>query len=296
MKDFSISPLDIDGVLSIMPPSAPAIPMVFDSPHSGLMIPTDFERVASDELVLVASDTYVDDLFGFAPAIGARMLLAHFPRSFLDLNRSLQDVDLELVDGPWPHAVRDSASARRGMGLTWRFAWGDQPMYGRKLTVSELEKRIDTYWRPYHQQLVRLLDETYDAFGRVYHVNCHSMPAIGHALSPDPAGTVRKDIVVGDYDGTSSEPEFVQLVIRTLESFGYSVSLNVPFRGAELVSAYNAPEKNRHSIQIELNRRLYMDEVTREKTAGYEELKGNLARLGTVLQDYAVSNDSSDKP
>ncbi|WP_425961403.1 N-formylglutamate amidohydrolase [Rhizobium nepotum] len=286
MTEFSVTPLDIEGVLSVIPASAPAIPLVFDSPHSGLVIPDDFERVASDEMVLVASDTYVDDLFGFAPAIGAPLLLAHFPRSFLDLNRSLQDVDLELVDGQWPYAVRDSASARRGMGLIWRFAWGDQPMYGRQLSVKELEDRIDTYWRPYHRELVRLLDRTYDTFGRVYHINCHSMPAVGHVLSPDPAGTIRKDIVVGDYDGASSEPEFVQLVISTLESFGYSVSRNVPFRGAELVSAYSAPAKNRHSIQIELNRKLYMDEVTREKNAGYGELKANLGKLGATLRTY----------
>jgi N-formylglutamate amidohydrolase len=286
MNGLRFSPLDIEGVLSIIPASAPAIPMVFDSPHSGLIIPDDFERIASDELVLVASDTYVDDLFGFAPSIGAPLLLAHFPRSFLDLNRSLKDVDLALVDGTWPHAVRDSLSARRGMGLTWRFAWGDQPMYGHKLSVLELEQRIDSYWRPYHREIVRLLDETCAAFGRVYHINCHSMPAVGHVLSPDPAGTIRKDVVIGDYDGTSSEPDFVRLVIETMESFGYSVSLNVPFRGAELVSAYNAPDKNRHSIQIELNRKLYMDEITREKNSGYGELKANLAKLGTVLQDY----------
>lgn len=282
-------PLHIEGVLSSIPASAPRIPMVFDSPHSGLTIPDDFERVVSDEMVLVASDTYVDDLFGFAPSIGAPLLAARFPRSFLDLNRSLQDVDLELVEGAWPHPVRDSAAARRGMGLTWRFAWGDQPMYGRKLTVDELEHRIDTYWRPYHRQLRHLLDETHDRFGLVYHINCHSMPATGHALSPDPAGTIRKDIVIGDYDGTSSEPDFVQMVMRTLEGFGYSVSLNVPFRGAELVCAYSDPATNRHSIQIELNRKLYMDEVTREKNAGYAELKANLARLGEACRDYVQS-------
>jgi len=288
MTDMTFAPVEIDGVLKIIPPTVPSIPMVFDSPHSGLTLP-DFERTVSDELVRVASDTYVDDLFGFAPSIGAPLLLAHFPRSFLDLNRSLQDVDLEMVEGQWPHPVRDSASARRGMGITWRYAWGDTPMYGRKFTVKELEERIDTYWRPYHRELVRLLDETYAAFGKVYHVNCHSMPAIGHVLSPDPAGTVRKDIVVGDYEGLSSEPDFVKLVAETLEGFGYSVSLNVPFKGAELVSAYSAPARNRHSIQIELNRKLYMDEETREKIAGYDELKANLAKLGTVIRNYVTS-------
>ncbi len=288
MTDLTIAPVEIDGVLKIIPPTAPAVPLVFDSPHSGLTLP-DFERIASDELVRVAADTYVDDLFGFAPSIGAPLLIAHFPRSFLDLNRSLKDVDLEMVEGDWPHPVRDSASARRGMGITWRYAWGDTPMYGRKLTVKELEDRIDSYWRPYHREIVRLLNETYAAFGKVYHVNCHSMPAIGHALSPDPEGTVRKDVVIGDYDGQASEPDFVKLVAETLEGFGYSVSLNVPFRGAELVSAYAAPAENRHSIQIEVNRKLYMDEHTREKNAGYDELRTNLARLGEVMRDYAAN-------
>lgn len=289
MTDHFAEPLDIEGVLSIIPASAPGIPMVFDSPHSGLAIPDNFERVVSDDMVLQASDTYVDDLFSFAPSIGAPLLSAQFPRSFLDLNRSLEDVDLDLVEGLWPHPVRDSASARRGMGLVWRYAWGDQPMYGRKLTVKELEHRIDTYWRPYHRELVRLLDSTHERFGKVYHVNCHSMPAIGHALSPDPAGTIRKDMVIGDYDGASAEPEFVRMVSETLKSFGYSVSLNVPFRGAELVSAYSAPDKNRHSIQIEINRKLYMDETTRQKTSGYSELKEKLARLGEACRDFVQS-------
>ncbi|MCM2472383.1 N-formylglutamate amidohydrolase [Rhizobium sp. CG5] len=287
MTDLTFAPVDIDGVLKLIPPTASAIPMVFDSPHSGLTIP-DFDRSISDDLIRLASDTYVDDLFDFAPSIGAPLLVAEFPRSFLDLNRSLMDVDLEMVEGDWPHPVRDNASARRGMGLTWRYAWGDTPMHDRKLTVKELEDRIDTYWRPYHSTLVRLLDETHRAFGKVYHVNCHSMPAVGHALSPDPAGTLRKDVVVGDYDGQASEPDFVNLVAETLSGFGYSVSLNVPFRGAELVSAYSAPAKGRHSIQIELNRKLYMDEQTRAKTSGYDDLKANLSKLGDVMRDYVL--------
>ena len=284
--------LTIDGILSIVPPSAPPIPMVFDSPHSGLAVPADPARTVAEERMLVASDTFVDDLFGFAPAVGAPLLLAEFPRSFLDLNRSMKDVDLEMVDGDWPHPVRDNAAARRGMGLTWRYAWGDEAIYGRKLTVAEMEQRIDTYWRPYHREIVRLLDETHAAFGTVYHVNCHSMPAIGHSLSPDPAGTVRADIVVGDYEGASSDPDFVALVVETLEGAGYSVSLNVPFKGAELVSAYSDPSAGRHSIQIELNRRLYMDEVTRERTAGYGALKADLAKLGGKMRDFATSKAS----
>jgi N-formylglutamate amidohydrolase len=288
MQTLTFAPIEIEGVLSLIPPTAPSVPLVFDSPHSGLVLP-DFERAVSDEMVLVAADTHVDELFDFAPSIGAPLLIAQFPRSFLDLNRSVMDVDLQMVDGDWPHPVRNSASARRGMGLTWRYAWGETPMYGRKLSVKELEDRIESYWRPYHSELVRLLDETHAIFGRVYHVDCHSMPAVGHELSPDPPGTVRKDIVIGDYDGRACEPEFVRLVTKTLEGSGYSVSLNIPFRGAELVSAYSDPSKNRNSLQIELNRKLYMNETTREKSAGFPELKANLERLGAVMRDYVVS-------
>ncbi|WP_026872826.1 N-formylglutamate amidohydrolase [Inquilinus limosus] len=284
-----IDAVEIDGVLTVVPPRGTPSPMVFDSPHSGLMLPEDFHPAVPPGLVHIAADTHVDALFDFAPDLGAPFLVAHFPRSFLDVNRSLLDVDLELVEGDWPHPVRDSASARRGMGLIWRYAWGDAAMYDRRLTVAEVEARIERYWRPYHDRLKALLDAVHGAFGRVYHVNCHSMPAIGHALSPDPAGTVRPDFVLGDYDGASCEPGFVRLAAETLRGLGYSVSLNVPFRGAELVSAYSDPARGRHSLQIEINRRLYMDEDSRERTAGFAALRGHLEILGRALRNYAAN-------
>ena len=289
MQERLFDDTHLDDVFSMIAPTTPSVPLVFDSPHSGLTIPQDFKPAVSDAMVRIAADTYVEDLFKVAPEIGAPLLYAHFPRSFLDLNRSTLDVDLEMIDGNWPHAYRESPSAKRGMGLIWRYAWGNQLMYDHKLSVAEVEARIQKYWHPYHQELVRLLDKTHARFGRVYHINCHSMPAIGHALSPDPAGTIRADIVVGDYDGVSSEPAFVDLVIKTLSGFGYSVSRNIPFKGAQLVSAYSDPSKQRHSIQIELNRKLYMDEKSREKISGYTELQNNLSKLGHIIADYTKS-------
>ena len=279
-------PTSIPGVMTVLPAKAARIAMVFDSPHSGLTLPDDFKPSVPPETVLLASDTHVDDLFGWAPEIGAPMLAAEFPRSFLDLNRSFMDVDPQMLDAPWPHAIRESATAKRGMGLTWRYAWGDVKMHDRLLSVAEMEARINRYWHPYHKALVAMLDQTHAEFGAVWHVNFHSMPAIGHSLSPDPVGSVRADIVIGDYDGTSSEPDFVDLVHKTLAGFGYSVALNTPFRGAELVSAYCNPAARRNSIQIEVNRRLYMDETTRERTAGYSSLRDDLATLGGVMADY----------
>jgi N-formylglutamate amidohydrolase len=279
-------PSSIPGVMTVTPPTARRLPMVFDSPHSGLILPKGFKPAVPDDMVLLASDTHVEDLFGWAPAMGAPLLAAEFPRSFLDLNRSVQDVDAAMLDAPWPHPIRENAATRRGMGLTWRYAWGDVKMNDQLLSVAEMEGRIDRYWRPYHNALTTLLDQTHADFGAVWHVNCHSMPAFGHALSPDPIGSLRADIVIGDYDGTSAEPAFVALVQETMQGFGYSVALNTPFRGAELVSAYCNPAARRHSIQIEVNRRLYMDEVTRNRLPTYDTLRGHLEKLGQVMAQY----------
>jgi N-formylglutamate deformylase len=279
----------VPGVYSVIAPKAPLVPMVFDSPHSGLILPDDFHPAVSDERVLVAADTHVDDLFASAPKIGAPLLVAHFPRSFLDVNRSLGDMDTSMVEGHWPHPVGESATARRGMGLMWRFAWGDELMHDKLLTVADAEARIDRYWRPYHHSLASLLNAVHSRFGRVYHINCHSMTAVGHAISSDPAGTVRDDICIGDLRGTSAAPEFVALVAETLRAEGLSVAMNKPFRGAELTEAYSSPRRNRHSIQFEINRKLYMDETTRERTSGYDALKQVLARMNGVLANYACA-------
>lgn len=277
---------DIPGVMAIMPARTPRSAMVFDSPHSGLEIPAGVTLAVPPDMMLKASDTWVDELFDFAPDLGAPLLLAKAPRSFLDLNRSALDVDPELLDAPWPHPIRDNAATKRGMGLVWRYAWEDIAMYPGPFSVAEMESRLDRYWRPYHAALRALLDETHDRFGQVYHVNCHSMPAVGHRLSPDPAGTVRPDVVIGDYDGAACEPGFVALAIKAFEDRGYSVSLNKPFRGAELVSAYADPAQGRNSMQIEVNRRLYMDEDSRDKTGGFGRLHDDLAEVCGILRDY----------
>jgi N-formylglutamate deformylase len=285
--------LDMDitlpGVLTIAAPKAAPVPLVFDSPHSGLTIPEDFHPAVTPDLVLTSADTHVDALFDFAPSLGAPLLSAHFPRSFMDVNRSRQDMDLALIEGEWPELVRESASAKRGMGLIWRFAWGDTPMYAHRLSVTEVQERLERYFEPYHAALRALIAETHDRFGRVYHVNCHSMPAFGHALSPDPPGTARADFVLGDRNGTSCEAGFVHTTAEALKDIGYSVSLNVPFSGAELVEVYSDPAKARHSLQIEINRRLYMDEASRERLPGFDRLKADLIRLCHVLRDYATA-------
>tara|TARA_R100000365_G_C2748622_1_gene80856 strand:- start:17887 stop:18789 length:903 start_codon:yes stop_codon:yes gene_type:complete len=282
-QDFSLP-----GVLSVEGPKAPYLPLVFDSPHSGLEIPADFHPAVEVSDVLISADTHVDDLFSSAPDYGAPLLRAHFPRSFLDPNRSLLDMDLEMVCGNWPHPVGQSPTAKRGMGLMWRYCWGNTLMHAQPLSVTQAEDRIARYWQPYHRALRNLLDAAYERFGRVFHVNCHSMTATGHAMSSDGASAARPDICIGDLHGTSAGKEFVDVVAKALEGEGLSVGLNKPFRGAELARAYANPSIGRHSIQLEINRRLYMDETTRERSENYQSLKATITRLNHTLADYVA--------
>jgi N-formylglutamate amidohydrolase len=97
----------------------------------------------------------------------------------------------------------------------------------------------------------------------------------------------RADFVLGDRDGTTCEGEFTRFVADTLREMEYDVRINQPYKGVELVRAFSDPAAGRHSLQIEVNRRLYMDERTRARSAGFEKLRADLDRLVEKVAAYA---------
>ena len=113
--------------------------------------------------------------------------------------------------------------------------------------------------------------------------SCHSMRCVAGKQSDDGEGSVRPDFVLGDRDGTTCAPAFTELVRRTLAGMGYRVTVNDPYKGVELVRAYSDPKTRRHSLQIEINKRLYMDERTLQKSAGFALLQKNLGELLRAL-------------
>ncbi len=266
-------------------PAGEVIPLVLDSPHSGIFYPEDFDHVPPRAVVRQAEDTHVATLWRAAPAFGATLLEARFPRSYIDPNRSLSDIDPELLADRWPTPLEPTRKTQQGIGLVWRIARDGVPMYSRKLSCAEVESRIERCWRPYHAELEALLDARLRRFGGVWHLNCHSMPAVGDALADDP-GRERADFVLGDRDGTTCAPEFTDLVADTLRRMGYSVALNDPYKGVELVRRHGRPGENRHSLQLEVKRTLYMDESTLEPTAGFLRLEADLSRLTATLAGH----------
>lgn len=268
-------------------PAADPVPLVFDSPHSGSIYPEDF-RHAIDRMTLRRSeDAHVDELFAHAVQGGAVLVHALFPRCYIDPNRNRDDLDLSMIDGVWEEPVNPSfKTLQRGVGLIWKDMKAFGPIYDGKLTVSDIRHRINTYWSPYHDALQGALDRLHKDHGRVLHVNCHSMASMGDRTTED--GEVpRPDFVIGDRDGQTCAPALTATIVETLRGLGYSVAVNDPYKGFELVRRHGRPDEGRHSIQIEINRRLYMEEATLSKVEGFLDLERNLAVLTRALSKLA---------
>ena len=270
-------------------PTESAVPLVLDSPHSGEHYPDDFDHAPPRSIVRLAEDTHVARLYAFAPNVGATLIEANFPRAYIDANRSLDDLDPAMLDGAWPDALAASRKTQQGIGLLWRIARNGVPMYDRKLSVAEVMRRIDDWYRPYHAALDVEVDRLHLRFGAVWHVNCHSMPAVGDVNADDP-GRARADFVLGDRDGTTCAAEFTAFVASTIRGMGYTVAINDPYKGVEIVRRHGRPASKRHSLQIEVNRRLYMDEETLEPHAGYPRLEEHLRALLEAVAAYALRN------
>jgi N-formylglutamate deformylase len=274
-------------------PRAAAMPAVFDSPHSGLLAPADFAAVLSLRELFRTADAYVDELFGTAPDHGAVLIAATFPRCYIDANRSLEQLDPSMIAEPWPGPVVNDAKVCRGVGLIWSHLPSGAAFYDAPLPRAAVERRIERCWRPYHEALERAIDQAHARFGAVWHLNCHSMRAHGTARDENGARQARPEMVLGDRDGTTCARAFLELVHGVLAGFGYQVAINRPYKGQELVRRYADPANDRHSLQIEINRALYMDERTGERSANFAPLQTQLAQLVAAVCSFAATEAAS---
>jgi len=282
-----------DAPLQIHEPEALPIPLVLDSPHSGTVAATFVEPAAPAEALRTTCDAFVDELYASAPRHGATLIAATFPRWMIDANRARDDIDLDLIDGAWPYPVKPTEKTHSGMGLLRRLALPGVPMYARKFTVAEVETLLRDYYDPYHAAVKRALDALHARFGAVWHIDCHSMKSRGNEMNDDP-GKPRPDFVVSDRAGTTAGDGFTEHIAALLRAFGYEVGINDPYQGAELIRAYGKPAENRHSVQIEINRRLYMDEEAVVMHDGFNPLARDLDRLvaqvGTFIHSQLASH------
>ncbi|MBC7548855.1 MAG: N-formylglutamate amidohydrolase [Polaromonas sp.] len=261
--------------------------LVLDSPHSGTDYPADFAYACDLQLLRKAEDTHVEKLYGFAHALGVHWVEAHFPRSYLDANRNTTEVDISLFNESWPEPVESDpkilSKVRLGKGLVWRTTDCGHAIYQRQLTVLEVQARIANCWHPYHAAVARAINAAHAAHGYSIHINCHSMPAIASSCATDFPGEAHADFVVGDRDGQTASPALSAMVCQHLRARGYDVAYNHPYKGVELVRRYGQPADQRHSLQLEINRKLYMNEATLVMTDGFGALQATLQSLVALL-------------
>ncbi len=255
-------------------------PVVVEVPHAGLNV----DALALGTLAAPAralaqdADLYVDELYADAPDEGAALLVSHVSRYVCDLNRAETDVDSLAVDGGRARSAPH--------GVIWRATTENRPALVAPLTRGEYERRLSLIYRPYHAALTRLIGERVARFGYAVLLCAHSMPSQGRDGHSDP-GALRADVVPGSRGRTSAAAEVIDLPDELASKRGWSVAHDEPYRGGFSTSHYGRPSSGVHALQVELSRRLYMDEQTlSKKTNHFNEVRAYcrdlVAHLGTL--------------
>lgn len=261
-------------------PARQTVPLVFASPHSGQDYPADF--VAEARLTPLdlrrSEDSFVDELFVAAPAHGAPLLAANFPRVWCDVNREPWELDPGMFDGPLPPWVNTtSPRVGAGLGTIPRIVATGETVYRRRLSFAEAEARIRAYWEPYHAALAGLIAETRARFGFCLLIDCHSMPTHPAQAANPP------HMVLGDAHGTACAPRATRLVEEALVGFGYRVRRNDPYAGGYVTRHYGRPREGTHALQIEIARSLYMDEGRIRRGPGFGDVVADMTSLIATL-------------
>lgn len=258
---------------------------VFASPHSG----RDYAASFLDQAILDAheirssEDAFVDLLFAAAPGHGAPLLTALAPRAYIDLNRAPDELDPALIEGIRRNPQNPRVAS--GLGVVPRVVANGRHIYRGKIPLAEAHQRIAACWRPYHDKLQTLLDESCNAFGQAILIDCHSMPH--EALENVGAiGGTRPDVVLGDRFGAAAGTDVVEQVEAAFASAGLRVARNMPFAGAYIAQHYGRPARHQHAIQVEIDRALYMNERTLEPHGEFDAFKtvlnGVIAALAAI--------------
>ena len=260
-------------------------PVVFASAHSGRAYPAGFiaESRLDPATLRRSEDSFVDELFADAPALGAPLLTATFPRAWCDANREPWELDPAMFADRLPSFCNTgSGRVRAGFGTIARIVADGAPIYRRKLHFAEAEDRIHRCWTPYHAALLRLIEATRARYGACLVIDCHSMP------TERTAGRAPVSFVLGDAHGASCAPRVSAHVEGWLRRRGHDVRCNDPYAGGYVTRHYGRPDAGTHVLQIEISRSLYMVEASHRRRPGFAWVKAELTALAADLVAHAA--------
>src|SRR5215831_2827936 len=273
---------ELDPPFEVPEPKASLGPVLFNSPHSGSTYPRNFLAACRLDIATLrrSEDSFVDELIAGVVQCGFPLMRAHFPRCFVDVNREPYELDPRMFEGRLPSfANTRSMRVAGGLGTVARVVGDAQENYDQRIPVDDALRRIEALYKPYHRALRRLVSRIHREFGAAILVDCHSMPSTAGAKDERP----RADIVIGDRYGTSCVTMVTDTVETVLRGMGYAVSRNKPYAGGFITEHYGNPAAGFHSIQLEVNRALYMDERRYERASTFARVAADLVVVAEQL-------------
>ena len=254
--------------------------VLFNSPHSGSVYTDRFMQLTDLSLGTLRSseDLFVDQLFSPVVHLGSPILSAKFPRAFIDLNRSCEELDPLLIEDLTSY--KDTLKVSAGLGVIPRVVADQRPIYKHRLSIDDANERLQGFYFPYHDKLRSLINQTEASFKKVILLDCHSMPlsSVNLASKKDPV-----EVVLGDCFGRSCEHEIIVELKTLLTEVGFKVSINNPFSGGFITKNYASPQNNINVVQIEILRSLYSHEKQQIKNSGFAKIQ---RRLIDVIEEF----------
>ncbi len=255
------------------------------SPHSGHYYPRDFilkSKLDSQQLRL-SEDMHIDALLADAPQAGASLLSATYPRAYVDLNREPYELDASMFSDPLPDYVnKDSTRVLGGLGTIAKIVTERLEIYDRPLVFSEAEQRIEKIYFPFHTCLKQQIETARDFWGKAYLLDVHSMPSNAvRKYKGGKSGSV--DFVLGNRHGRSCDADIYDVVYDFLTDAGYYVEKNKPYAGGYITEHYGNPSEGFHTLQLEVNRKLYMNETSYDLLGNSDEIRNLFSDLVSTL-------------
>lgn len=260
------------------------IPLLVTIPHSGEKVPpqTPWLKALPEETLMCDVDRYVD--FLYEPTLQKLKIpyvKTEWHRYAADLNRVPEDVDASSVVG------HKNPSGMHSRGFHWVMTTYRQPLMTEPMTLQVHNELVQLIYEPFHASIRGLYQALHEkGYKKIFHIDAHSMPSVGTSEHRDP-GERRADIVVSDSKGKSCDPRFKDLVIAAYATAGFKVGYNWPYFGGRVTEQYGVPSRGQHTLQVEMNRSLYMDEKTKKLRP--EEAKSVQEKVSFAL-NYVRSN------
>ena len=264
-------------------------PIVLSSPHAGDVFPKEFlENVALGESELRSSeDCFVTELIKNASDAGIPLISMNISRTFIDVNRDKIELDDSMFYNAPDLSNISSRRCRVGLGVLHRVVYPAKNIYNGLLNYNEAIERIKKVYDVYHKRLTQLVEQCVREFGYCYIIDCHSMPSMICSIMNE---SKPLDFCICNLFDESCPPEVSLKMRQNLEQYNYRVEFNRPYSGAYITFNYCQPRRKIYTMQLEINRQIYMNEKNYSKKPKFQTLSDNICSsiiaLGNFLLDF----------